>query len=1038
MTGGMLGELFTALAFASAGVSMVAYFLADRKTHPIEADSWSKLGTQAFIIHIISVIGVIATLFGMIYLHQYEFHYVWAHSSNELPVYYMISCFWEGQEGSFLLWSFWHSILGLIILRKRNEWRNSVMGVIASVEVILSSMILGIYLDENIVTGIFILMGVIPAAWLAYRYAAKRNELAMDGSFHLLSLIVAALYFLLLFGKNGGFQDNFGWVDTFSNGVSGFTFALVTTFVFLYFLANMVFVAKNGQESKYPIGDIVAGLTLFFGLGIMMYYGPEVWKLGSTPFTLLKDTFPNDPIYQTNPDFSPTNGTGLNPLLQNYWMVIHPPTLFLGFASTVVPFAYVMAGLFRGKYKEWIRPAMPWVTFSVLILGVGIIMGGYWAYETLNFGGYWNWDPVENSSFVPWLCGVASLHAMLIYRKSKAYLGMTMILIISTFLLVLLSTFLTRSGILGETSVHTFTDLGLSGQLLVLLFGYITFVVVSLLLRWPQIPTRIDESKVWTAEFMIFLGVLVFVFSGGIILFATSIPVFNAIFGTDMAPPPNVQLFYYQWTVWFAILFGVVSGLGQFLWWSKAKNKPIKDALFRPFLMAMLSGTAVLLAIWYSDMEFAYDKTFADLIKEENLPLSFVGKAVAYIKFGITSVADELLLFSSLFVIFANSDILISLLQKNRKGLKVMGGTVVHIGFGLMLLGMLFSSGYDQVISTNPFPNELSLFPDEERADNIALPKGQARPIMGYNVTYLGRKRAVTPVENLRILEANADAFKLAFEDQDGETYSMLLPRLPFLEKGADMHPTADLISSKENVELYKKGIDLARIERSLNRSLAYYADQINSRTDYGLKFEAHGESGGEFMRYTESEMGANGEGILPHPARKVYWNRDVYFYTSSLPNPDSLKPRVISRQMEIGDTINLPIGQIKLLSIGAVDQPDEDLKSYDLVAAATLEVLSSDGRKFEAKPLYLIKGRQPDGRRDIISELDMEFAFMDIRPAENSITLWVSYLHPEDDLIVLKAISKPFINLLWLGTFILTFGFLLSIYRRVRENRGM
>ncbi|MEL6589393.1 MAG: cytochrome c biogenesis protein CcsA [Bacteroidota bacterium] len=1039
MTGGMLGELFTALAFASSGVSMVAYFLADRKDLlPQDANSWSKLGTQAFIIHIISVVGVIATLFGLIYTHQYQYHYVWAHSSNELPVYYMISCFWEGQEGSFLLWSFWHSILAIFVMRRRNEWRNSVMGVIASVELILSSMILGIYINESLVTGIFILAGLLPAGWLAYRYAKRRNELTMDGSFHLLSLIVAAIYFLLLFGPNGGFQESFSWGDTLSNGLTGYAFALATAFVFLYGIANLVFISRSGQQQEYAVGDIIAGLALFFGLGIALFYGPQVWKVGSTPFTLLSDTFPDDPIYKVNPDFSPTNGTGLNPLLQNYWMVIHPPTLFLGFASTVIPFAYVMAGLFRGKYKEWIRPAMPWVTFSVLILGVGIIMGGYWAYETLNFGGYWNWDPVENSSFVPWLCGVASLHAMLIYRKTKGYLGMTMLLIIFTFLLVLLSTFLTRSGILGETSVHTFTDLGLSGQLLILLFGYITFVLVSFLLRYREIPRRNDEAKVWSAEFMLFLGTLVFIFGGGIILFATCIPVFNAVLGTNMAPPPNVQLFYYQWTVWFAILFGIVSGLGQFLWWHKAKAKPAKDALFRPFLLAMLSGTAVLLAIWYAEMDFAYDELFADLISEEGLPSSFLGQAANYLKFGILGIADELLLFSSLFVVFANTDILLSLVRKNRKGLKVMGGTIVHIGFGLMLLGMLFSSGYDQVISTNPFPGELSLFPEDEKADNIALPKGEARPILGYNVTYLGRKRARTPVEDLRILEANAEAFKLAFEDQDGETYSMLLPRVPFLEEGADIHPTADLISSRENVDTYKQGIDLPRIERSLNRSLAYYADQINGRTDYGLKFQAHNNPKDMFMRYTESEMGATGEGILPHPARKVYWNRDIYFYTSSLPNPDSLKPRITARQLQIGDTINLPVGQVKLLSIGTVENPDVDLKEYDLVAQANLEVIANDGRKFEANPLYLIKGRQPDGRRDIISEMDMEFAFMDIKPAENSITMWVSYLHPEDDLIVLKAISKPFINLLWLGTFILTFGFLLSIYRRVRENKHM
>ena len=185
------------------------------------------------------------------------------------------------------------------------------------------------------------------------------------------------------------------------------------------------------------------------------------------------------PVFQMNPDFIPKDGNGLNALLQNYWMVIHPPTLFLGFATTLVPFAYCIAGLWTGKVNDWIRPALPWALFSAMVLGVGILMGAYWAYETLNFGGYWNWDPVENAVYVPWLVLVASYHTMITYRKSNTALKTSVILVVATFILILYSTFLTRSGILGESSVHSFTDLGLSGQLLIYLLVFTILSIVS-------------------------------------------------------------------------------------------------------------------------------------------------------------------------------------------------------------------------------------------------------------------------------------------------------------------------------------------------------------------------------------------------------------------------------------------------------------------------------------------------------------------------------------------------------------------------------
>ncbi len=171
--------------------------------------------------------------------------------------------------------------------------------------------------------------------------------------------------------------------------------------------------------------------------------------------------------------FVPQDGNGLNDLLQNPWMVIHPPTLFTGFAMMLAPFAFAVAGLWTRRYTEWIKPAMPWLLMATLVLGVGITLGGYWAYVTLSFGGYWAWDPVENSSLVPWIAGVCGLHAMLVYEKAHRRTGAPSASRWRRFMLVVYSTFLTRSGILGDMSVHSFVDLGLSNQLLVWILAMI-------------------------------------------------------------------------------------------------------------------------------------------------------------------------------------------------------------------------------------------------------------------------------------------------------------------------------------------------------------------------------------------------------------------------------------------------------------------------------------------------------------------------------------------------------------------------------------
>lgn len=197
---------------------------------------------------------------------------------------------------------------------------------------------------------------------------------------------------------------------------------------------------------------------------------------------------PDLPVWTSNPAFVPKDGNGLNPLLQNYWMVIHPPTLFLGFAATLVPFSFAIAALWKKNYTDWVKIALPWTLIAGVILGAGIMMGAIWAYETLNFGGYWNWDPVENAVYVPWIVLVAAIHTLLLAHKNTTALKVSFLLIITQFILILYSTFLTRSGILGNASVHSFTDLGLSGQLLIYMLFFAIISAILLTIRWKHLP----------------------------------------------------------------------------------------------------------------------------------------------------------------------------------------------------------------------------------------------------------------------------------------------------------------------------------------------------------------------------------------------------------------------------------------------------------------------------------------------------------------------------------------------------------------------
>lgn len=577
---GNIGHLFVILSFVSSLVSAFAYLRARSISNLAEKEPWLINGRVAFYVNVVSVFGVVAALFWIIYQHYFEYHYAYSHSSRNLPGQYMISCFWEGQEGAFLLWSFWQAVLGLAIIFTQKKWEAPVMVIIATVQGFLASMILGV---------------VIP------------------------------------------------WLNV---------------------------------------------------------------KIGSSPFILLRDAI-QDPIFKTDPNFIPTDGNGLNPLLQNYWMVIHPPTLFLGYALTLFPFAFCLAGLWEKKYSEWIKPALPWALLAGGILGLGILMGGYWAYETLNFGGYWNWDPVENAVYVPWLILVASIHTMITYKNNNTALRTSVVLVVSVFILVLYSTFLTRSGILGDASVHSFTDLGLSGQLLLYLFFFLIASIVIVAIRWRQIPASEKELQTYSKEFWIFFGAITLCLMGFQVLVPTSYPVYNKVinfFGghSNIASPANQVEFYSTFQLWFAVCVALISGTGQFFWWRRMD----KDS-------------------W----------------KKEVLPVVLITMLVFALTISIGRVTDPsymVLTFAGIYIIVSNVSVFVSLWKTNPK---FSGGAVAHVGIGMMLIGMMFSAGQAKVVSLNN--NGLIIKKDlgtEFNRDNLFLFINEPRTMADYEIEYRGER----------------------------------------------------------------------------------------------------------------------------------------------------------------------------------------------------------------------------------------------------------------------------------------------------------
>ena len=582
----MIGSIFLTLALASSIVAMVMYYLSYRGYN-----NALKIGRLAYHVMAMFVFISAALLEYLLITHQYSFKYVFEYSSNQLAPGILMASFWGGQEGSFMLWLFLTSIVGLIL--------------------------------QN--------------------YSSKRGDLEP----RVMSVFALATSFILLM-VSPMFKNPFVylWTEPIFIGIK----SINPSFIHLPFVQNFLFTDASSNQ--------------------------EFVKMSSNLFSALS----SNGISVAN---FVINGKGLNPQLTNFWMQVHPPILFTGFSMSTVPFCFAVAAMMKNDYKDWVKQSFPWLLAAAGILGLGIMLGGYWAYEMLGWGGYWAWDPVENSSFIPWLVAVAGVHTLLVQKKSQSrgdgigkFAKTNLILMSMVYVLVIYSTFLTRSGVLGDASVHSFVNPGTIVYLFLIIFVG-TFILVGLGMlayRWKYLTLHAKTGEgLLSRELSLFTASIVLCSSAVIILIGTSAPIFGHSVDAK---------FYNSMHIPIAIIIFFLNGLSLLLKWNNTKESDLlKKSL--PSVGAAIILTALIVIIG-----------------------------------GISDILVMLLVLSTVFSLTVNIEIAVRIIRGNKK---MLGAYVAHIGIAIFLLGVIGSSVYS-------------------REKDIDLVKGKQQEAFGFQLMFTGYK----------------------------------------------------------------------------------------------------------------------------------------------------------------------------------------------------------------------------------------------------------------------------------------------------------
>jgi len=361
---------------------------------------------------------------------------------------------------------------------------------------------------------------------------------------------------------------------------------------------------------------------------------------------------------------APTEGKGLSPLLQNFYMAIHPPSLYTGFVAMTIPFAFGLSALITGHLDDsWLRAVRRWTMIGWLFLSFGLTLGMLWAYEELGWGGFWNWDPVENAGLLPWFTATAFLHSVMVQERRGMLRVWNVTLVILTFFLTIFGTFMTRSGVV--QSVHAFgEDRELAWLFTVFMIAIVTFSFGFVVYRLPLLKSRHTFDSWVSREAAFLANNWILLFSAFFVLFGTMFPTLSeALRGQRLTVGPP---FYNKWMLPIGLMLLLLTGIGPLLAWRKSTLRSVLEQFVWPSVAGVITGVtlyALGVRLWASGLCFALCAFVAATVLQELIRGAQVRKGAT------------------------GSDILTAMIGLVGRSRRRYGGYIVHVGIALMFLG---------------------------------------------------------------------------------------------------------------------------------------------------------------------------------------------------------------------------------------------------------------------------------------------------------------------------------------------------------------
>ncbi len=430
----------------------------------------------------------------------------------------------------------------------------------------------------------------------------------------------------------------------------------------------------------------------------------------------------------------PAEGVSLNPLLQNFWMIIHPPIIFAAYALWTIPFAYGLAALITGQLDAtWLRGIRRWTLAAWASLGIGILVGAWWAYLELGWGGYWGWDPVENSSLIPWLVGTAFVHSAIIQERRDMFRGWNVFLATLTFVLTVFATFVTRSGLI--QSVHAFAKSPIGYYYLAFMLLALAVTVGLMLARRRELEGKGELGDLLSREFVFLLTNLLFLGSAAAVLLGTLWPTFTeAVRGVAMSLGPEN---YNRFMGPLGLLLVVLVGICPLVDWRRIDPQKLLRSLWVQAVVALVTGVVLFLVgvreVWA-------------LISFAVIAFAF---ATVLLQMGQGIVARMRAAGENVFVASARA------LANNRRR---YGGQIIHLSILLIVAGITGSQAYQTEVQ-------------------VALEQGESVEVEGYTLTYTGyvyrqAQEQGNKVLNQAMLDVHRDGRQVATIKPERNLYS--------------------------------------------------------------------------------------------------------------------------------------------------------------------------------------------------------------------------------------------------------------------------